>query len=164
MLLDVLALDVLPYDARCFFQKRAVLCGEGCGIVAVDVDLSDDIAADIDRDDNFRAGIDGAGEITWIGGYVVHDDRLAGSHGSAADALGHRYADVRCGRADEGAEDEHLGIVRIEHVEASPTEVRETLRHRGNDAGLQRFERRRRGGQIADVMEQAGPVRVKSIS
>jgi hypothetical protein len=129
-------LDVLPHDARRFFEKGTVRFREGRGIMTVDVDLSDDSAANIDRDNDLRPGIDGTGEITGIGGYIVHNDRLAGSDRSAADALRDRYAHVRSGGADEWAEDEHLGIGLIEHIEPGPTEVRETLRHCLNDPGL----------------------------
>ena len=48
--------------ARCTLQPCALLLrnarsslGEGCGVVAVDVDLSDDTAANVDGDENFRA-------------------------------------------------------------------------------------------------------------
>ena len=108
----------------------------------------------IDGNNDFGPGIDGAGEITRIRRHVVHDDRLAGGYCSATDALRHRYAHVRCGRADERAENQHLGIRRIEHIEAGPTEVRETLRHRCSDSGLQRFERGRHSSQITDVVEE----------
>src|ERR1700756_5721855 len=116
-------LDVTAYDARDFFEEKAISGGEGRGIVAVDVDLARDAAVRVDGDYDLRSGFDRAGEIAGISGDVIDDDGLAGGDRGTADALRHRYAHVRRRSADKGAEDQRVRVGGIEHVEASPTAI-----------------------------------------
>ena len=84
----------------------------------------------------------------------------AGSHRRAADALVTGMRTCGVGAPAKGRGRASL-ISGIEHVEAGPTEVGETLRHRCNDGGLREIQRRRRSGEITDVVEQAGLNRAK---
>ena len=54
-------LNIRPDDAGCRFKKEPVCAGEGGGIVAVDVYLTDDLAVGVDGDDDLGFGVDGTG-------------------------------------------------------------------------------------------------------
>ena len=81
------ALDEAADDDGACFEEVTVSGGEGCGVVAVDVDFADDFAVGVDGHDDFGFGFDGAGEIARVGMDVVYDDRLILRDGGSADAL-----------------------------------------------------------------------------
>lgn len=134
------ALDEAADDGGACFEEVTIGGGEGCGVVAVDVDLTDDFVVGVDGHDDLGLGFDGAGEIARVGVDFVYDDRLILRDGCPADALVDGDACVFCGRAAEGAEDEHLCIVGVEHVKAGPVVVRQARRNDVDDEVLQGFE------------------------
>ena len=94
------------------------------GLIAVDVDLAEHLAAVHDRHDDLRLRLDAARQIPRIGVHVVDDDRGLLGGGGAADAAAERDARVRRRLADERAEHQ---LVAVEQVDADPRVVRHLL-------------------------------------
>src|SRR5580658_1477289 len=82
----IVLLDVLPDDLGNLFKQAFILPPKGREIVAVDVDLADDLSMGVNRDDNLRFCLDRAREISRIGADIIDNHRLTGSDSSPADA------------------------------------------------------------------------------
>ncbi len=147
------ALDEAADDGGACFEEVAICGGEGCGVVAVDVDFADGFAVGVDGHYDLGFGFDGAGEIARVGMDVVDDDGLILRYGGSADALVDRDACVFRGRAVEGGEDEHFRVVGVEHVEAGPVVMRQARRNDVDDEVLQGFKRWGGGGEGGDLFE-----------
>src|ERR1017187_495487 len=116
-------LQVSPNQAGAVLDELAVVCGEGRGLVAVDIKLSNHSTVYENRGDDFGLGFERAGEIARIGVYIVDDHGLGGGDSRATDSLVQRDARVGSCRSRVGAENEH-GLSAVggyfKHVEADP--------------------------------------------
>ena len=121
--------DKLSKDAGALLEKASVRVTEGVQIVTVDIDLPDDSTVCPDRDNNLRSRFDGAGQIPRVGCDVIDDNRLALGHGGSADSFAYSYANMFGRGTMKGSEHQKIWVQRIEHVEADPVVVRQTLRY-----------------------------------
>ena len=122
------------------FAKLAILVGEGCGEMAVDVEFADDFSFDEDGDDDFGFCFQRTREIARIGIDVIDDDGFSAGGGCAANSLMKRDARVRSHGAAEGAEDEHvLGGLVLDHVKADPIVLEKICVEERDDAGHEGF-------------------------
>src|ERR1035438_8196952 len=116
-------LQVSPNQAGTVLDELAVVGGKRRGLMAVDIEFSDDLAFYKNRSDDFGLGFERTGEIAGIAIHIVDDHGLGGGNGGAADPLMQWNARVRSCRSHVGSENEHgLGTVCafFEHVEADP--------------------------------------------
>ena len=72
-----MSLDICSDDLSSLFKEKAIYIGERRGVVAVYIDLSDDLTICINRDNDFGSGVNRAREIARIGADVVNDDCFA---------------------------------------------------------------------------------------
>ena len=132
--------DKFSKDAGALLEKASVRVTEGVQIVTVDIDLPDDSTVCPDRDNNLRSRFDGAGQIPRVGCDVIDDNRLALGHGGSADSFAHRYANMFGRGTMKGSEHQKIWVQRIEHVEADPVVVWQTLRYQIYAEHLNRVE------------------------
>ena len=78
------------------FDKATVVCSEGGGGMAVDVELTHRNTIHENRRDNLRFGFERARQVAGIGVDVVDNNRLRGGEGSASDSFVQGNAFVRC--------------------------------------------------------------------
>src|SRR5439155_9900698 len=89
-------------------------------IVAVDVDLGEDLATFTNEDDQLGAGLAGAGQVIGGPGNIGDVDVPILRHGGAADPATHGDEDMVGGGAQEGTEPQH--VIGIELVDSGPVE------------------------------------------
>lgn len=115
-----MSLDKLAEELGGVFAELAVV-GAECGEeVAVNVELTDDFSLRENRNDDFGFGFNRAGQVAGILVHVIHDHSAAAGRCGAADALIQRDARVRCHASAKRAENEHVGIICVDHIEADP--------------------------------------------
>jgi hypothetical protein len=107
-------------------------------VVAVDVDLADYRAIRAHRNNDLGSGLQGAGKIARVRVNIVHADRIVLRDCGSADSLTHGNTHMFGWRSAKRSQDEHLRIVRIEHIEARPGVVRQALPNNLDDEVLQR--------------------------
>ena len=115
------------------FAEFAVVGTKGGGDVAVDVEFADNFSFCENRNDNFRFCFERAGKIARIAVHVVHDNSLSARSSRATDALVERNTRVWRSSAAKRAEDKHVGVIGIEHVEADPVVARELFVQQADD-------------------------------
>jgi len=117
------------------FAEGAVVWAEGGGEVRINVEFADDFAMDKHGNDDFGPGLEGTGEITWIGIDVIDEDSTPGGGCGAANSPVERDAGVVRRSPFERSEGQDiLAAVFFNHVEADPIVASEFFMEERNDA------------------------------
>jgi hypothetical protein len=111
----------LSHEAGAILDKILMFGSKCRGEVAVNIQLAHHRPANKNRHDDLGLGLQGTCQISRIFADVIHNDRLAGGRGCAANALIERNARMRRHSAFELAQHQHWRpSARFEHVEAHP--------------------------------------------
>jgi len=78
------------------FEEPPIFIREGISLIAVDIDLADDIISCADRHDYLGSRLWEAGKVAWIGVYISDNHRLPRARRKATDPLPNRDAYVLC--------------------------------------------------------------------
>src|SRR5204863_8268438 len=90
-------------------------------------------------------------ELARITVHVVHDNSRSGRSSGATDALVERNTRVWRSSAAKWAEDEHVGVIGIEHVEADPVVARKLFVQQADDGVHQGVGVRSAGRECIEI-------------
>ena len=132
-----------------------VVGAEGGWEVAIDVQLSDDLAGGEDGDYDFGFGFKRAGEVARVVVDIIDDDGPASGGGGTADSLVELDAGVRRHGAAKGSEDEYGRCAGkfLNHVEADPVVAKHVFMKELDDAFEKVIGGFGRGDKIVEFIE-----------
>ena len=141
-----------PTDQSSAFLHKSPISWPECGpLMAVDVDLSNNLSPNADGNHYLGTRLDRTREISWIGGDVIHNDGLALGYRCTADPLSDWNASVFRGSTMERPKDKNAGIIRVQHIEADPVVRWQPLSNEADAELLQRQKILCRGPEVLDL-------------